>query len=167
MKKNDGSLRMCIDYRQLKKVTIKNKYPLSKINYLFDQLKEASYFSMINLRSGYHQLRVREVDIPKVTFRIRYGHFEYLVMSFGLTIAPTVFVDLMNQVFGKYLDFFVIVFVDDIFIYSKNENEHESHLKMALQALIQHQLYTKFSKCMLVDVGCFSWQCCFWLGCRG
>ncbi|KAH0773630.1 hypothetical protein KY290_010767 [Solanum tuberosum] len=147
VRKNDGSLSMCIDYRQLNKVTIKNKYPLPRIDNLFDQLQGASYFSKIDLRSGYHQLRVRGVDIPKTAFRTRYGLYEFLVMSFGLTNVLEVFMDLMNRVFRHYLDMFVIVFIDDILIYSRSENEHMDHLWIVLQVFKDHQLYTKFSKC--------------------
>ena len=128
VRKKDGSLRMCIDYRQLNKVTVKNKYPLPRIDDLFDQLQGASYFSKINLRSGYHQLKVRECDIPKTAFQTSYGHFEFFVMSFGLTNAPAAFMDLMNRVFRPYLDIFVIVFIDNILVYSRSENEHADHL---------------------------------------
>jgi len=147
VKKKDGSLHMCIDYRQLNKVTIKNKYPLPRIDDLFDQLQGASYFSKIDLRSGYHQLRVRGVDVPKTAFQTSYGLFEFLVMSFGLTNAPAAFMDLMNRVFRNYLDSFVIVFIDDILIYSKSEDDHMNHLRIVLQVLKDHQLYAKFSKC--------------------
>ena len=138
---------MCIDYRELNKVTVKNKYPLPRIDDLFDQLKGASIFSKIDLRSGYHQLKVKDNDIAKTAFRTRYGHYEFTVMPFGLTNAPAAFMDLMNRVFRKYLDKFVIVFIDDILIYSKNPEEHEEHLRLALQTLKEHQLYAKFSKC--------------------
>nr|AAV31171.1 Putative polyprotein, identical [Solanum tuberosum] len=135
------------DYRQLNKVTIKNKYPLSRIDDLFDQLQGATCFSKIDLRSGYHQLRVRGCDIPKITFRIIYGHYEFLVMSFGFTNAPAAFMDLMNRVFKPYLDMFVIVFIDDILIYSRNKEDHASHLRIVLQTLKDKELYAKFSKC--------------------
>ena len=147
VKKKDDTFRMCIDYRELNKVTIKNKYPLPRIDDLFDQLKGASVFSKIDLRSGYHQLRVKDDDITKTAFRTRYGHYEFTVMPFGLTNAPAAFMDLMNRVFRKHLDKFVIVFIDDILIYSKNQEEHEEHLKLTLQILREHQLYAKFSKC--------------------
>ncbi|KAA3483477.1 DNA/RNA polymerases superfamily protein [Gossypium australe] len=147
VKKKDGTMRMCIDYRQLNKVTIKNKYPLPRIEDLFDQLKGASVFSKIDLRSGYYQLRVRDSDVPKTAFRTRYGHYEFLVMPFGLTNAPTVFMDLMNRVFRQFLDRFVVVFIDDILIYSKNEAEHVEHLRVVLQTLRDQRLYAKFSKC--------------------
>ncbi|GJU23414.1 putative reverse transcriptase domain-containing protein [Tanacetum coccineum] len=140
-------MRMCIDYRELNKLTIKNRYPLPRIDDLFDQLQGACCFSKIDLRSGYHQLRVREEDIPKTAFRTRYGHFEFTVMPFGLTNAPAIFMDLMNRVCKPYLDKFVIVFIDDILIYSKSEEEHEVHLKTILDLLEKEKLYAKFSKC--------------------
>ncbi|GKC00578.1 putative reverse transcriptase domain-containing protein [Tanacetum coccineum] len=147
VKKKDGSFRMCIDYRELNKLTVKNRYPLSRIDDLFDQLQGSSIYSKIDLRSGYHQLRVREQDIPKMAFRTRYGHYEFQVMPFGLTNAPAVFMDLMNRVCKPYLDKFVIVFIDDILIYSKDEKEHEEHLKTILKLLKEEKLYAKFSKC--------------------
>ncbi|KAD7480443.1 hypothetical protein E3N88_03579 [Mikania micrantha] len=147
VKKKDGSLRMCIDYRELNKVTVKNKYPLPRIDDLFDQLQGASWFSKIDLRSGYHQLKVREEDVPKTAFRTRYGHYEFLVMSFGLTNAPAAFMDLMNRVCRPMLDRSVIVFIDDILIYSKNEADHACHLSEVLETLRREKLYAKFSKC--------------------
>ncbi|GJX93943.1 putative reverse transcriptase domain-containing protein, partial [Tanacetum coccineum] len=147
VKKKDGSFRMCIDYRELNKLTVKNRYPLPRIDDLFDQLQGSSVYSKIDLRSGYHQLRVREEDIPKTAFRTRYGHYEFQVMPFGLTNAPAVFMDLMNRVCKPYLDKFVIVFIDDILIYSKNKKEHKEHLKQILELLKKEELYAKFSKC--------------------
>ncbi|KAL4013401.1 hypothetical protein IC575_025570 [Cucumis melo] len=140
-------MRLCIDYRELNKVTVKNCYPLSRIDDLFDQLQGTTVFSKIDLRSGYHQLRIRDNDIPKTTFCSRYGHYEFIVMSFGLTNAPAVFMDLMNRVFKDFLDSFVIVFIDDILIYSKIEAEHEEHLHQVLETLRANRLYAKFSKC--------------------
>ncbi|KAA0043088.1 ty3-gypsy retrotransposon protein [Cucumis melo var. makuwa] len=128
LKKKDGSMRLCIDYRKLNKVTVKNHYPLPRIDDLFDQLQGATVFSKIDLRSGYHQLRIEDSDIPKTAFRSRYEHYKFIVMSFGLTNASAVFMDLMNRVFKDFLDTFVIVFIDDILIYSKTEAEHEEHL---------------------------------------
>jgi hypothetical protein len=145
--KKDQTLRMCVDYRPLNEVTIKNKYPLPRIDILFDQLTGARVFSKIDLRSGYHQIRIRPEDIPKTAFTMRYGLFEYLVMSFGLTNAPAHFTYLMNSVFMPELDKFVVVFIDDILIYSKNEEEHAQHLRIVLTCLREHQLYAKFSKC--------------------
>ncbi|XP_017972508.1 PREDICTED: RNA-directed DNA polymerase homolog, partial [Theobroma cacao] len=147
VKKKDGTLRLCIDYRQLNRVTIKNKYPLRRIDDLFDQLRGAMVFSKIDLRSGYYELRIKEQDVPKTAFSTRYGHYEFLVMPFGLTNAPAVFMDLMNRVFHPYLDTFVIVFIDDILVYSKNDDEHAVHLRIVLQTLRERQLYAKFSKC--------------------
>nr|GEX41336.1 putative reverse transcriptase domain-containing protein [Tanacetum cinerariifolium] len=147
VKKKDGSFRMCIDYRELNKLTVKNHYPLLRINDLFDQLQCLSVYSKVDLRTGYHQLPIREEDIPITALGTRYGHYEFRVMSFGLTNAPTVFMDLMNRVCKPYLDKFVIVFIDDIVIYSKNKEEHREHLKTILELLKREQLYAKFSKC--------------------
>ena len=147
VKKKDGSMRMCIDYRKLNQATIKNKYPLPRIDELFDQLQGAAYFSKIDLRSGYHQLRVRDSDVSKTAFRTRYGHYEFLVMPFGLTNAPAVFMALMNKIFAEYLDQFTVVFIDDILVYSKSREEHEEHLRIALQLLRDNQLYAKLTKC--------------------
>ncbi|XP_019239739.1 PREDICTED: uncharacterized protein LOC109219721 [Nicotiana attenuata] len=138
---------MCIDYRQLNKVTIKNKYPLPRIDDLFDQLQGARVFSKIDLRSGYHQLKIRDSNVPKTAFRTRYGHYEFLVMSFGLTYAPAAFTDLMNRLFRPYIVSFVIVVIDDILIYSHSLGEHEQHLRVVLQTLREQKLYAKFSKC--------------------
>nr|GEU61515.1 putative reverse transcriptase domain-containing protein [Tanacetum cinerariifolium] len=147
VKKKDGSFRMCIDYRELNKLIVKNRYPLLRIDDLFNQLQGSSIYSKIDLRSGYHQLRVQEEDIPKTAFRTRYGHYEFQVMSFGLTNALAIFMDLMNRVCKPYLDKFVIVFIADILIYSKNEQEHGEHLKLILELLKREKLYAKFSKC--------------------
>jgi hypothetical protein len=147
MKKKYGTLILCIDFRHLNKVTVKNKYPLPRINDLFDQLKVEKIFSKIDIRSGYHQVRIKEEDISKTTFRTRYGHYEFTVVPFGLSNAPVVFMFLMNGVFREYLDKFVIVFLDDILIYSKSEEENENNLIMVLQGLREHQLYAKLSKC--------------------
>ncbi|GJW37456.1 putative reverse transcriptase domain-containing protein [Tanacetum coccineum] len=147
VKKKDGSFRMCIDYRELNKLTVKNRYPLPRIDDLFDQLQGSSVYSKIDLRLGYHQLRVRDEDIPKTAFRTRYGHYEFQVMPFGLTNAPVVFMDLMNRVCKPYLDKFVIVFIDDILIYSRNKEEHANHLRIILELLRKEKLYAKFSKC--------------------
>ncbi|GJW49580.1 putative reverse transcriptase domain-containing protein [Tanacetum coccineum] len=147
VKKKDGSFQTCIDYRELNKLMVKNRYPLPRIDDLFDQLQGSSVYSKVDLRSGYHQLRVREEDIPKIAFRTHYGHYEFQVMPFGLTNAPAVFMDLMNRVCKPYLDKFVIVFIDDILIYSKSKQEHEEHLKLILELLKNEKLYAKFSKC--------------------
>ncbi|KAJ9536607.1 hypothetical protein OSB04_un000208 [Centaurea solstitialis] len=147
VKKKDGSFRMCIDYRELNKITIKNRYPLPRIDDLFDQLQGATYFPKIDLRSGYHQMRVREEDVAKTAFRTRYGHYEFLVMPFGLTNAPAVFMDLMNRVCRPYLDKFVIVFIDDILIYSQSKEDHEHHLRLIPELLKAEKLFAKFSKC--------------------
>ncbi|GKE55028.1 putative reverse transcriptase domain-containing protein, partial [Tanacetum coccineum] len=147
VKKKDRSFRMCIDYRELNKLTVKNRYPLLRIDDLFDHLQGSSVYSKIDLRSGYHQLRVRDEDIPKMTFRTRYGHYEFQVMPFGLTSAPKVFMNLMNRVCKPYLDKSMVFFIDDILIYSKSEEEHAEHLKLILKLLKKEELYAKFSKC--------------------
>nr|GEV75828.1 putative reverse transcriptase domain-containing protein [Tanacetum cinerariifolium] len=147
VKKKYGSFRMCIDYRELNKLNIKNGYPLPRIDDLFDQLQGSRYFSKIDLRSGYHQSKVHEEDIPKTAFRMRYRHFKFTVMHFGLTNAPAVFMDLMNRICRPYIDKFVIVFIDDILIYSKSKEEHEVHLKLILELLEKEKLFGKFSKC--------------------
>jgi hypothetical protein len=147
VKKKDNSLRLCVDYRPLNAVTIKNKYPLPRIDILFDQLAGAKVFSKIDLRSGYHQIKIRPSDIPKTAFSTRYGLYEYLVMSFGLTNAPAYFMYLMNSAFMQELDKFVVVFIDDILIYSKTPEDHAKHLHVILQRLRDHHLYAKFSKC--------------------
>jgi hypothetical protein len=147
VEKKDGTKRMCIDYRSLNEVTIKDKYPLPRIEDLFDQLRGANVFSKIDLRSGYHQLRIRPSDIPKTSFITKYGLYEFTIMSFGLTNAPAYFMYLMNNVFMDYLDKFMVVFIDDNLIYSQNEQEHEEHLRKVLQRLRDCQLYAKLSKC--------------------
>ncbi|GKA64642.1 putative reverse transcriptase domain-containing protein [Tanacetum coccineum] len=147
VKKKDGSFRMYIDYRELNKLTMKNRYPLSRIDDLFDQLQGSKVYSKIDLRFGYHQLRVREEDILKTVFRTRYDHYEFQVIPFGLTNVPAVFMDLMNRVCKPYLDNVMIVFIDDILIYFKNKKEHEEHLKLILRLLKMEELYAKFSKC--------------------
>nr|ADB85355.1 putative retrotransposon protein [Phyllostachys edulis] len=147
VRKKDGSMRMCIDYRSLNEVAIKNKYPLPRIDHLFDQVKGAGVFSKNDLRSGYHQLKICPNDISKTAFSMRYGHYEFLLMSFGLTNAPAYFMSMMDKVFMEYLDKFVVVFIDDILVYSKSEEEHAEHLRLILEKLREHQLYAKFSKC--------------------
>ena len=154
VKKKDGSMRLCIDYRELNKVTIRNQYPLPRIDDLFDQLQGAKVFFKIDLRSSYHQLRVPDEDVSKTAIRTRYGHFEFLVMPFGLTNAPTTFMDLMNRIFRPYLDQFVIVFIDDILIYSGSGEEHAEHLRIVLQTMQEHWLYGKLSKCQLLARQC-------------
>jgi hypothetical protein len=147
VKKKDQSLRLCVDYRPLNAVTVKNKYPLPRFYILFDQLTGARVFFKVDLRSCYHQIKIHPEDIPKTAFSTGYGLYEYLVMSFELTNAPAHFMYLMNSVFMLELDKFVIVFIDDILVYSKNEEEHARHLHVILQRLRDHQLYVKFSKC--------------------
>jgi hypothetical protein len=147
VEKKDKELRLCVDYRLLNAVTIKNMYPLPHIDILFDQLAGAQVFPKIDLYSGYHQIKIRAEDIPKMAFTTRYGVYEYLVMSFGLMNTPAHFMYLMNSVFMPELDQFVVVFVDDILVYSKSMEEHEEHLRIVLQRLREHHLYAKFSKC--------------------
>ena len=138
---------MCIDYRQLNRVTIRNQYPPPRIDDLFDQLQGARVFSKIDLRSGYYQLKIKGIDVPKTAFRTRYGHYEFMVMPFGFTNAPAAFMDLMNRVFRPYLDRFVIVFIDDILVYSGSREKHAEHLRTVLDTLREHHLYAKLSKC--------------------
>jgi len=147
VKKKDGSSRLCVDYRQLNKMTIKNKYPLPRIDGLMNQLHGSSVFSKIDLRSGYHQILVKADDVQKTAFRSRYGHYEYVVMPFGVTNALTVFMDYMNRIFRPFLDKFVVVFIDDILIYSRTQEEHAEHLRLVLGVLREKQLYAKLSKC--------------------
>ncbi|XP_070679275.1 uncharacterized protein [Malus domestica] len=147
VRKKDGTLRLCIDYRQLNRVNIKNRYPFPRMDDLFDQLRGACVFSKIALRSGYYQLKINNEDVPKIAFRTRYGHYEFLVIPFGLINAPATFMDMMNRVFQPYWDMFAIVFIDDILVYSKSKAEHARHLKLVLSSLREHQLYAKFSKC--------------------
>jgi hypothetical protein len=135
VEKKDGSKRLCVDYRALNVVTIKNTYLLPRIDVLFEQLRGAKIFSKIDLNFGYHQFRIREKDIEKMTFSTRYGHYEYIVMSFGLTNAPVAFMEAMNRMLHDYLDDFIVVFLDNILIYSKSEEEHERHLNLVLEAL--------------------------------
>ncbi|XP_048617044.1 uncharacterized protein LOC125589006 [Brassica napus] len=147
VKKKDGSMRLCIDYRGINNITIKDKYPLSRIDELLDHLRGASWFSKIDLASGYHHFPISEGDVMKTAFRTRYGQYEFVVMPFGLTNAPAAFMRLMNEVFHDYLDKFVIIFIDDILIYSKTEVKHKAHLKLVLERLRNQKLYAKFSKC--------------------
>jgi len=147
VKKKDGSSRLCVDYRQLNKLTIKNKYPLPMIDDLMDQLHGATVFSKIDLRSGYHQIRVKSDDIQKTTFRSRYRHYEYVIMPFGVTNAPAMFMDYMNRIFRPFLDKFVVVFIDDMLVYSRSLEEHTEHLRTVLGILREKQLYVKLSKC--------------------
>src|SRR4051794_27264544 len=153
--KKDGTERMCVDYRPLNLATIKNKYPLPRINDLYDQLVGSAVFSKMDLRLGYHQIQIREQDIPKTAFTTRYGLYEYTVMPFGLTNAPAYFMNMMNKVFMEFLDKFVVIFIDDILVYSKSKEEHEGHLRLILEKLREHKLYAKFSKCefWLEEVG--------------
>jgi hypothetical protein len=146
VKKKDDTLRLCIDYRQLNKMTIKKKYPLPRINDLFDQVGGAKIFSKLDLRSGYHRVRIKDEDINK-NFQTRYGHYEFVVIPFRITNAPAMSICLMNNIYNQYLDKFVVVFIDNILVYSKTEEEHEEHLRITLQMLRKHKLYAKFDKC--------------------
>src|SRR6185369_15205669 len=139
--KKEGTLRLCIDYRALNKITIKNRYPLPRIDELTDRLVGAKYFTKIDLYSGYHQIRIKEEDIHKTAFRTRYGHYEFLVLPFGLTNAPATFMTLMNDIFREYLDQFVIIYLDDILVYSRTKKEHLQHLRIVLETLKKHKLY--------------------------
>ena len=147
VKKKDGTLRLCINYRQLNKMTVNNKYPLPRIDDLFDQWKGTSVFLKIDLRSGFHQLRIQDADVHKMAFRTWYGHYEFLVMPFGLTNAPAAFIDLMNSVFLRYVTQFVVVFIDDILVYAKDWEDHDTHLRIVLETLRKEQLYAKLRKC--------------------
>ncbi|MGH2639958.1 MAG: reverse transcriptase domain-containing protein, partial [Rhabdochlamydiaceae bacterium] len=147
VKKKDGTMRMCVDYRDLNRITVRNRYPLPHLEELFDRLQGAKYFSKLDLRSGYHQVRIHPDDIQKTAFRTRYGHYEFLVLPFGLTNAPATFMHLMQSIFAPHLDAFVIIFLDDILIFSKTLEEHEIHVRKVLELLRQHKLYAKKSKC--------------------
>ena len=148
MKKKDGSLRMCVDYRGLNKITVKNRYPLPLISGLFDQLSQAKIYTKIDLRGAYNLVRIKAGDQWKTAFRTRYGHFEYNVMPFGLTNAPAIFQHLMNDVFHEFLDHFVVVYLDDILVFSKNEKDHENHVRLVLEKLCSAGLYAKLEKCV-------------------
>jgi hypothetical protein len=147
VKKKDGTLRMCIDYRRLNTMTVKNKYPLPRIEELFDQLQGAGCYSKLDQRQGYYQVKVKEEDVPKMAFNTRYGYFEFVVITFGVTNAPATFMDLMHRVFQPYLDQFVVIFIDDILVYSRDKQKHAEHLRLILEKLRQEKLYAKFSKC--------------------
>ena len=147
VKKKDGSMRLCVDYRQLNKVTIKNRYPLPRIDDMMDQLVSVKEFIKIDLRSGYRQIRVKAEDISKIAFQTRYGHYEYSLMPFGVTNALGVFMEYMNRIFHPCLDRFVVVFIDDILEYSKSEEEHVEHLRIVLHTLKEKKLFAKLSKC--------------------
>jgi hypothetical protein len=147
IKKKEGSMKMCINYQELNKVTTKNRYPLPRIDDLLDQLQEACMFSKVDLRLGYHQVRVKEEDIPKTAFMSRYRHYEFLVMYFGLTNKPAFFMDTMNRVFHDNLDQLTIIFIDDILIYLKTPKEHEERLQNALERLLREKIYAKIEKC--------------------
>ncbi|GIL46319.1 hypothetical protein Vafri_3330, partial [Volvox africanus] len=145
--KKDGSLRMCIDYRGLNAATVKNRYPLPRVDDLLDKLKGSAYFSSIDLQQGYNQIRIAESDIPKTAFRTPFGHFEYTVLSFGLTNAPATFQAVMDRMFRPYINRFVVCYLDDILIYSKTREEHLEHLRLVLEVLRREQLFAKRAKC--------------------
>ena len=145
VKKKDGTLQLCVDYRQLNKMTVKNKYLFPRIDDFFDQLKGAGVFSKIDMQSGYHQLRIKDAYVHKTAFRMRYGHYEFLVMPFGLTNSPAAFMDLMNCVFRPFLDQFIVVFIGNILMYSKDREDHDTHLQVVLETLRKEQLYAKLS----------------------
>ncbi|CAI7887071.1 unnamed protein product [Closterium sp. NIES-53] len=147
VRKKDGSLRMCVDYRGLNKITVKNQYPLPQIDELFEQVGEARYFSKLDLRSGYHQVRIQSEDIPKTAFRTRYGHYEFRVLPFGLTNAPATFTGMMQSIFSDFIDKFLVVFIDDLLVYSRTREEHLKHLELVLARLSEHRFYAKRSKC--------------------
>jgi hypothetical protein len=147
VKKKDGTMRMCIDYRALNRITVKNSYPLPRVDELFDRLQGARYFSKIDLRSGYHQIRIAPEDVPKTAFRTRYGHYEFMVLPFGLTNAPATFMHLMHQTMRPLLDECALVFLDDILIYSRTLEDHQQHVRRVLDALREQKLYAKESKC--------------------
>ena len=147
MKKKDGSIRLCIDYKELNKVTVKDRYMILRIDDLFNQLQGAIVFSKIDLCSGYHQLRIKDSNIPKTAFRSRYGHYEFIVMSFGLTNALAIIIDMTNRVFKDFFNTFVIIFINDILVYSKIKAKHENHLHQVLEIFRANKLYAKFSKC--------------------
>ena len=147
VKKMDGTLRLCIDYKQLNKVTIKNKYPLPRINHLFNQVGGDKIFSKLDLQSGYHYIKIKEEDVRKTTIGTRYGQYEFVVIPFGLTNAPSTFMCLMKNIFNKHLHKFVLIFIDGILIYSKTEEEHQQHLRVVVRTLRDHQLYARFDKC--------------------
>jgi hypothetical protein len=158
VRKKDGSWRLCIDYRQLNKATIKNQYLLPRIDDLFDQMKGETVFSKIDLRSGYHQLRIKEEDIPHIAFKMRFKHYEFTVLPFGLTNTPGLFMSLMNGVFREYLDKFVQVFIDDMLIYSWNKEEHDEHLRLVLQCLRENKLYEKLSNVLFTNRRFITWD---------
>jgi hypothetical protein len=161
IRKKDGSWRLCIDYRQLNKETIKNQYPLPRIDDLFDQMKGTTVFSKIDLRSGYHQLQIKEEDIPKTTFKMRFGHYEFTILPFGLTNTPGVFMSLMNGVFHEYLDKFVQVFIDDILIYSRTMEEHDEHLCLVLQCLTREQIIWETVEMLFLSIEDSLFRACY------